>query len=81
MSNENKNKVYIVSGRDKQFLDENFNIPSIGLIAEHGHYIKDTNDKWLQPFSLESKWKQNFLPIFQDFCDRTPGTFGRKITV
>ena len=75
MSDENKNKVYIVSGRDKKFLDENFNIPSIGLIAEHGHYIKDANDKWLQPFSLESKWKQNFLPIFQDFCDRTPGTF------
>ena len=75
MSDENKNKVYIVSGRDKKFLDENFNISSIGLIAEHGHYIKDANDKWLQPFSLESKWKQNFLPIFQDFCDRTPGTF------
>ena len=73
--NDKKNKIYIVSGRDKYFLDKNLNIPSLGLVAEHGHYIKQPKSKWKQNYSSDNKWKQNFVPIFQDFCDRTPGTF------
>ena len=41
ITNDKKNKIYIVSGRDKYFLDKNLNIPSLGLVAEHGHYINN----------------------------------------
>ena len=56
-------------------MDKNFNNSSLGLVAEHGHYIKHPDCKWKQNYSLDNKWKQNFMPIFQDFSDRTPGTF------
>ena len=75
ITNDKKNKIYIVSGRDKYFLDKNLNISSLGLVAEHGHYIKPPKSKWKQNYSSDNKWKQNFVPIFQDFSDRTPGTF------
>ena len=56
-------------------MHKNLNISSVGLIAEHGHYIKQPDCKWKQNYSLDNKWKQNLMPVFQDFCDRTPGTF------
>ena len=45
------------------------------MFAEHGHFQKKFNKKWIEKIQKDSDWKKNFLPIFQDFTDRTPGTF------
>ena len=75
LSNDNKNKVVIVSGRDKSFLQKWFGHINITLFSEHGHFLKNPNKEWVEKMPQDSNWKQNFIPIFQDFADRTPGTF------
>ena len=69
-----KNDVAIVSGRDENFLEKWFGNLNITLIAEHGHSKKETGRKWVES-SANNNWKNNFIPIFQNFTDRTPGTF------
>ena len=38
-------------------------------------FIKKSIKSGLKKYKKDTNWKQNFLPIFQDFTDRTPGTF------
>ena len=75
LAEKNNTRLVIVSGRDKQFLDKWFSKLNITLFAEHGHFHKKINKKWIEKIQKDTNWKQNFLPIFQDFTDRTPGTF------
>ena len=71
----NNTQVSIISGRNKEFLEKWFGKMKITLFAEHGHFKKEPNSEWIQKNFTENKWKKNFLPIFNDFSDRTPGTF------
>ena len=48
---------------------------NITLYSEHGHFKKDPKNDWIEKSQGNNSWKENFLPIFQDFTDRTPGTF------
>lgn len=70
-----KNKVAIISGRDKEFLEKWFGKLNITLYSEHGHFKKDSKNDWIEKSQVNNSWKENFIPIFQDFTDRTPGTF------
>ena len=47
----------------------------ITLVAEHGYFIK--REKWTENINNQNNkdWIHNFLPIFNSFSDRTPGTF------
>jgi len=69
-----KNEVAIISGRDKNFLEKWFGNLNITLFAEHGHSKKEAGGKWVES-NVNNNWKDNFIPIFQNFTDRTPGTF------
>ena len=75
LCNDKKNKVAIISGRDKEFLQKWFGDLNITLYSEHGHFKKDPKNDWIEKSQGNNKWKENFIPIFQDFTDRTPGTF------
>jgi len=65
--------VVIISGRDQLFLDKWFGRMNLTLVAEHGYYIK--TEKWTEKINNNKDWIQNFLPIFNSFTDRTPGSF------
>ena len=58
----------------KDFLEKWFGNLNITLFAEHGHSKKEIGGKWIES-SVNNNWKNNFIPIFQNFTDRTPGTF------
>ena len=75
--NKNTNlDIFIVSGRDQNFLDKNFGKLNINLAAEHGNFIKYSNSKkWISKTNEDIKWKNDVSPIFQSFTDNTPGTF------
>ena len=70
----------IISGRDRDFLTKWFGNLKIILFAEHGHFKKIPGKKWTKNIYVKSKWKNDFLPIFNDFSDRTPGTFTEEKT-
>ena len=67
--------VVIISGRDKKFLEKWFGNLNITLFAEHGHFEKKADQNWTENNINNNSWKNNFIPIFQNFTDRTPGTF------
>ncbi len=69
------NKVIIISGRDKDTLEEWFGELAIGMIAEHGIWIKENGPKWSETERLRDDWKQEVRPILERYVDRTPGSF------
>ena len=64
----------IVSGRDKDTLERWFGHLNVGLIAEHGFWIKDEG-KWRLIEPLSNEWKDEVRPVLQLYVDRTPGSF------
>ena len=72
---DGKNDVVIVSGRDKDTLEEWLGALDIGLVAEHGAWIKRRGKDWLMPASLNNDWKSQVRPLLELYVDRTPGSF------
>lgn len=69
----------IISGRDKEFLEEQFIDHELGfrLAACHGAYSFCPKDHtWINLIpSGPLKWKENVLEIFDLYTKRTPGSF------
>jgi trehalose 6-phosphate synthase/phosphatase len=70
-----RNDLVIISGRQKSLLEKWFSGLTIGLIAEHGAWIKEKNKDWVPAIKVESNWKEKVLPIMRSHEDRLPGSF------
>ncbi|HWP22952.1 MAG TPA: bifunctional alpha,alpha-trehalose-phosphate synthase (UDP-forming)/trehalose-phosphatase [Candidatus Binatia bacterium] len=70
-----KNSVVVVSGRDRGTLDQWFGQLPVGLIAEHGAWLKPREQDWHRAKPLSGAWKQQLLPILETYADRLPGAF------
>ncbi len=68
------NKLVVISGRDKNTLEEWLSPLGIDMAAEHGVWIK-RNDKWKASPNLFSSWKDDVRPVLQHLVERTPGSF------
>ena len=44
---------------------------NITLYSEHGHFKKDPKNDWIEKSQGNNRWKENFLPIFQDRASKT----------
>lgn len=75
LSKKASNRVVIISGRDKEALNKWFGKYKIDLVAEHGAWLRNVKGKWTQYNNLNVEWKESLSPIFQQFVDRTPGSF------
>lgn len=69
------NKVVIISGRDKSFLERQFKDMNLTLIAEHGLFIKHPGEEWKSMVQFETEWKNKVYPVLRDFVDRCSGSF------
>jgi len=70
-----QNNMVIVSGRDKTTLERWFGGLNVGLIAEHGVWIKEREGTWGMIEPLTNDWKEEIRPILERYVDRTPGSF------
>ena len=70
-----KNEIVIISGRNRETLDKWFGHLDIGLVAEHGAWIKERSKEWETIEPLENDWKTEILPVLEVYVDRTPGSF------
>ena len=75
LSREPRNEIIIISGRDKETLNRWFKNLNIGLIAEHGVWIKEKGKDWEMIGPLKNNWKDQIKPILELYVDRTPGAF------
>ncbi len=72
---DSASRVVLISGRRKDILNKWFGKYSIDMVAEHGAWYKKDDKKWRQFAKLDVSWKEDLRPIFNQFTDRTPGSF------
>lgn len=75
---DHRNAVWIISGRDQQFLTEHLgHIPELGFSAEHGSFMRHPGQtEWenlVEKFDMG--WQDEVEAVFQKFTDKTPGSF------
>jgi trehalose 6-phosphate synthase/phosphatase len=75
LSADPKNKIVIISGRDKDTLEDWFGNTRIDMIAEHGVWLKEGRIYWSLIDYLSDEWKKDIRPILELYVDRTPGSF------
>jgi trehalose 6-phosphate synthase/phosphatase len=68
-----KNSVVIASGRDRRTVDEWFGDLPLGLVAEHGAWLKAVDQGWRRAKAVANNWKRELLPILEIYADRLPG--------
>ena len=75
LSDDPKNQVVIISGRDKKFLEKQFEGINVSLVAEHGYYIKKGDGEWEATMNTDEQWKEVVIPIMNEYVSRCHGTF------
>ncbi|KAL7275919.1 hypothetical protein RUND412_001109 [Rhizina undulata] len=78
LAQEKNNQVYIVSGRDKKFLEKWLGqIKEVGLSAEHGGFLKKPgSDKWENyAEKLDMSWQMDALRVFEKYQETMKGAF------
>lgn len=69
------NTVAIISGRDKDFMDEWFGTLEVHCIAEHGAFRKTPGTPWECAIDPDQSWKETIMPVLQKYMDRCNGSF------
>lgn len=66
--------VYLISGRDRQVLESWFRDLPLGMIAEHGAWIRRPGNDWKLTKPLTGEWKEQLRPLLSFYVDRVPGS-------
>ncbi len=75
LSNDKRNTVTIISGRDRYTLEKWFAGHNVNLICEHGVWLQKVGGEWEMLTTVNNNWMPNVRPILESFVDRTPGSF------
>ncbi|HKI88282.1 MAG TPA: trehalose-phosphatase, partial [Draconibacterium sp.] len=75
LAGDPKNRVVLISGRDKQTFERWFGKKPYTLIVEHGVWIKNPKDDWQMVEPLDASWKESIYSALEFYVDRTPGSF------
>jgi trehalose 6-phosphate synthase/phosphatase len=75
LTNNPKNRLVIISGRDRETLEKWMGHMPIDIIAEHGVWLKESGGEWNPITKLKSDWKNGFRPMIEAYVNRTPGSF------
>jgi trehalose 6-phosphate synthase/phosphatase len=69
------NEVVIISGRDRKTVEKWFGELGIGLVAEHGVWLKEKGKRWKLIEPMRNDWKKQVYPMLEFYADRTPRSF------
>lgn len=74
LCNDPSTIVIILSGSDRNVLDENFGEYNLWLAAEHGMFLRLTKGGWMttMPENLQMDWVDSVKNVFEYFTERTP---------
>ncbi|MBN2348680.1 MAG: bifunctional alpha,alpha-trehalose-phosphate synthase (UDP-forming)/trehalose-phosphatase [Bacteroidales bacterium] len=75
LSENSRNEIVLISGRDKETFTSWFGEKKYTLIAEHGVWIKRAGEEWQLIEQMQNDWKELIRPGLEFYVDRTPGTF------
>ncbi len=68
-------EVVIISGRDRDTLTEWFKSLKVGIVAEHGAWIREASGVTPKVELIPDDWKAKIVPVMELYSDRTPGSF------
>lgn len=71
---DERNHVVIISGRQKGFLERTLGDLPVSIIAGHGVWVREKRGEWELMEQVTPGWKEEILPIFELYRDRTPGS-------
>ncbi len=72
---DERTELVLISGRDKETMDRWFGHLPIGIVAEHGIWIRKFGGSWQTIKPVTNNWKPRILPLLQMHADRLPGAF------
>jgi trehalose 6-phosphate synthase/phosphatase len=75
LSKNPRNDVVLISGRDKDTMERWFGGLKVGLVAEHGAWVREKGGGWETMGTLTNEWKSEISSILESWVDRTPGSF------
>ncbi|KAK8927883.1 Trehalose-phosphatase [Metarhizium anisopliae] len=78
LAGDPKNAVWIISGRDQEFLGQHLgHISQLGFSAEHGSFMRDPgSEEWINlAEKFDMGWQVEAMEVFQKYTDRVPGSF------
>jgi trehalose 6-phosphate synthase/phosphatase len=75
LTDDPKNNVVIISGREAETLEKWLGDLPLMLVAEHGASFKPKNEQWQQTVSIPDQWKNEIRPIMQLFVTHCVGSF------
>jgi len=67
--------VVITSGRDRRTLEGWFGGIGLGLVAEHGAWVRQAGNTWQRAQMPQTAWKSDILAVLEIYADRVPGSF------
>ncbi|MCZ6777269.1 MAG: bifunctional alpha,alpha-trehalose-phosphate synthase (UDP-forming)/trehalose-phosphatase [Ignavibacteria bacterium] len=72
-----RNRVVIISGRERGALTEWLGSLNILLVAEHGGWMRDEGSRLWKPTlsGVQGSWKQQVRPTLDLYANRIPGSF------
>jgi len=71
---DKRNIIVVISGREREFIEEQFKGLDVILIAEHGFFLKYPGSGWLENAETDLSWKKKILPVLDDYIDRCNGS-------
>jgi len=74
LNDDVRNEVVLISGRDKNTLEEWFGRLKTGMVAEHGVWLKAKGGDWGMMAGLSDKWKDEVRAILKLAVGRIPGS-------
>lgn len=67
--------IYIVSGRNTEFLQKHFGHYNFTLIGEHGYFYREPGEDWKTLIGeIDLTWKKELIEIFNLYSRSTPGS-------
>ena len=71
---DKRNRIAIISGRKKEFIEEQFKDIDAILIAEHGYFIKYQGTDWVITIEIDRSWKKKIIPVLNEYTAKCSGS-------
>lgn len=78
LAEDPKNLVWIISGRDQDFLKQHLgHISQLGFSAEHGSFLRNPgSEDWINlAEKFDMGWQTEVMEVFQKYTDQVSGSF------
>lgn len=75
LAQNEKNDVYVISGRDNKILEEWFGKLPINIVSEHGASYKYRGQDWQNESVVNNEWIETIRSVMKNYVQRCTGSF------